>query len=61
MGVKRGLADSRKKLELIKLKKKVPGKIFTPRKEKVTGGWEKVHYEGLADLCLSPCTVNGIK
>jgi len=61
MGVKRGLSDSRKKLEIIMFKKKVPGKIFTPRKEKVTGGWEKVHYEGLGDLYLSPCIVNGIK
>jgi hypothetical protein len=62
--VKRGLLDSRKKLELIVFKKKVPGKIFTPRKEKVTkvtGDWEKVHYEGLGELYLSPCIVNGVK
>ena len=47
MHVKRGLSDSRKKPELIMFKKKVPGNTVTPRKEKVTGGWEKVHYEGL--------------
>jgi len=33
MGVKRGLSDSRKKLEIIMFKKRVLGKIFTPRKE----------------------------
>jgi hypothetical protein len=47
MQVKRGLLDSRKKLELIIFKKKVPGSIVTPRKEKVTGGREKVRYEGM--------------
>jgi hypothetical protein len=61
MHVKRGLLDSRKKLELIMFKEKVPGSIVTPRKEKVTGGWEKVHYEGIGDLYLSLCIVNGIK
>ena len=61
MDVKCGLSDSRKKLELIMFKKKMPGKIFTPRKEKVTGVCEIVYYEGLGDLYLSPCIVNGIK
>jgi hypothetical protein len=41
VGVKRGLSDSRKKLEIIVFKKKVPSKIFTPRKEKMTGGMGK--------------------
>jgi hypothetical protein len=35
--------------------------IFGPRKEKITGGWRKLHNLGLHALCYSPAFVRVIK
>jgi hypothetical protein len=36
-------------------------RIFGPRRNDVTGGWEKLHNEGLRDLYSSPSIIRMIK
>jgi hypothetical protein len=32
-------------------------RIFGPKRDEVTGGWRKLHEEGLRDLCSSPSII----
>ena len=40
---------------------RVPGRIFGPKSDEVTGEWRKLHYEGLNDLFCSPNIIRLIK
>jgi hypothetical protein len=40
---------------------RVPRKIFSPKKDEVTGEWRKVHNEEHCDLCSSPSIIRIIK
>jgi hypothetical protein len=41
--------------------KKVLRRIFGPRRDEVTGGWRKLHNEGLRDLYSLPSIIRIIK
>jgi hypothetical protein len=36
-------------------------RIFGPKRDEVTGGWRKLHNEGLHNLCCSPSIIRIIK
>jgi hypothetical protein len=36
-------------------------RIFGPKRDEVTGGWRKLHNEGLHNLYFSPCIIRIIK
>jgi hypothetical protein len=36
-------------------------RIFGPKRDEVTGGWRKLHNEGLYNLCSSPNIIRMIK
>jgi hypothetical protein len=40
---------------------KVLRRIFGPKRDKVTGGWRKLHNEDPRDLCFSPSIIRIIK
>jgi hypothetical protein len=40
---------------------RVLGRIFGPKRDEVKGDWRKLHYEGLHNLCSSPCMIKIIK
>jgi len=43
------------------LKNRVLRRLFGPKKDEVTGEWERLHNEELSDLCSSPNIVLVIK
>jgi hypothetical protein len=61
MGVKLGLLTVREEQRVRVFKNRVLRRIFGPKRDKVTGGWRRIHNEELHDLYSSPNTVRVIK
>jgi hypothetical protein len=51
----------RKEHRLMVFENRVLSKVFGPKRDKVTGGWRKLHNEELRDLCSSPSVIRMIK